>query len=299
MTHTSVLLQESIDGLQITNGDIFLDCTINGGGHSEEVAKRFGQKVQIIGIDMDESALKRAEVRLTAQNALYLLAQDNFRNLDRVLEKNGIAKVNKILYDLGLSSNQFEDSGRGFSFQKDEPLLMTFKEKPTENDLTVKEILNSWDEENIADVIYGYGEETFSRRIAKGIIEARAVKPIETTGELVEIIKNSTPALYHHKKTHFATKTFQALRITVNDEIRALREGLEKGYTALAPKGRMAVISFHSIEDRIVKHFFKLKEKEDGATLEPKKPITPTREEIIANPRSRSSKLRILEKNEK
>ncbi len=296
MTHTSVLLQESIDGLIITKGDVFLDCTINGGGHSEEVAKRFGQDVQIIGIDMDESALQRATKRLEAQSAKFILAQDNFRNLDTVLEKNGIKQANKILYDLGLSSNQFEDSGRGFSFQKDEPLLMTFKEKLTENDLTVKEILNTWDEENIADVIYGYGEETFSRRIAKGIVEARAVKPIETTGELVEIIKESTPTLYHKRKTHFATKTFQALRITVNDEIRALREGLEKGYSALAPKGRMAVISFHSIEDRIVKHFFKSKEKESGALLITKKPIVPSREEVKQNPRSRSSKLRILEK---
>ncbi|MDD5050430.1 MAG: 16S rRNA (cytosine(1402)-N(4))-methyltransferase RsmH [Candidatus Pacebacteria bacterium] len=296
MTHTSVLLQESIDGLAITVGDVFLDCTINGGGHSEEVAKRFGQAVQIIGIDMDESALQRAEKRLLVQKAKFLLAQDNFRNADKVLEKFGIQQANKILYDLGLSSNQFEDSGRGFSFQKDEPLLMTFKEKPTESDLTVKEILNNWDEENIADVIYGYGGETFSRRIAKGIVEARAVKPIETTGELVEIIKNATPAPYHRRKIHFATKTFQALRITANDEIRALKEGLEKGYSILAPKGRMAVISFHSIEDRIVKQFFKSKEKAEEAILITKKPIVPSREEVVKNPRSRSSKLRILEK---
>ncbi|MDD5068027.1 MAG: 16S rRNA (cytosine(1402)-N(4))-methyltransferase RsmH [Candidatus Pacebacteria bacterium] len=296
MIHTSVLLQESIDGLAITNGDVFLDCTINGGGHSEEVAKRFGQAVQIIGIDMDESALQRAEKRLLVQKAKFLLAQDNFRNVNKVLEKFGIQRANKILYDLGLSSNQFEDSGRGFSFQKDEPLLMTFKEKPTETDLTVKEILNSWDEENIADVIYGYGGETFSRRIAKGIVEARAVKPIETTGELVEIIKNATPAPYHRRKIHFATKTFQALRITANDEIRALKEGLEKGYAILAPKGRIAVISFHSIEDRIVKQFFKSKEKAEEAILITKKPIVPSREEVVRNPRSRSSKLRILEK---
>lgn len=298
MAHTTVLLHESIDGLDIHEGDVFLDCTINGGGHSEEVAKRFGSSVKIVGIDMDENALKKAEARLKAVNADAHLAQNNFRNLDEVLRSFGLEKADRILYDLGLSSNQFDESGRGFSFQKDEPLLMTFKAAPGKDDLTVQEILNTWDEENIADVIYGYGGETFSRKIAKGIVEARAAGPIKTTGELVEIIRTSTPSIYHRKKIHFATKTFQALRITVNDEIRALREGLQKGYDALSPGGRMALISFHSIEDRIVKHFFKELEKEEGTKSITKKPIVPTREEVVANPRSRSSKLRILQKHD-
>jgi 16S rRNA (cytosine1402-N4)-methyltransferase len=208
------------------------------------------------------------------------------------------------MLDLGLSSDQFETSGRGFSFQKNEPLLMTFKENLGPEDLTAKQIVNTWDEENIADIIYGYGEERYSRKIAKGIVGARAVKPIETTFDLVEIIKNSTPSRYAHGKIHPATRTFQALRITVNDEINALKEGLEKGWERLAPGGRMAVISFHSIEDRIVKHFYKSKEwmeKADGtsertANIITKKPITASHQEISENPRSRSAKLRIIEK---
>ena len=224
MAHTTVLLQESIDGLDIHEGDVFVDCTINGGGHSEEVAKRFGKKVKIVGIDMDANALLKAKDRLTKQNADFVLSQNNFRNIDKVLQEAGLKQAYRILYDLGLSSNQFDESGRGFSFQKDESLLMTFKANPEKDDLTAQEIVNTWDEENIADILYGYGGETFSRAIAKAIVEARKTAPILKTSDLVEIIRTATPGFYHHRKIHFATKTFQALRITTNDEIRALEQ---------------------------------------------------------------------------
>jgi 16S rRNA (cytosine1402-N4)-methyltransferase len=173
---------------------------------------------------------------------------------------------------------------------------MTFKETPTEEDLTAREIVNTWEESSIADIIYGYGEETYARKIAKGIIEARAVHPIETTFDLVLAIKNATPSRYHKGRIHPATKTFQALRITVNDEIGALKEGLSKGFERLAPGGRMAIISFHSIEDRIVKHFYKEKAAEGRGLIITKKPITPSEQEVSENPRSRSAKLRIIEK---
>ena len=227
-----------------------------------------------------------------------VLKKDNFRNLDKTLESIGIEKVNAILLDLGFSSNQMDDSKRGFSFQKNEPLLMTLKDNLNEDDLTAKEIVNEWDEENIADIIYGYGEETFSRVIAKKIIELRKEEPIETTYDLVAVIEKAVPNWYKHKKIHFATKTFQALRIAVNDEIGALKEVLPKTIDALGDTGRVAVISFHSIEDRAVKQFFKSQKDADVGTIITKKPITPKRAEVIKNPRARSAKLRIFEKNE-
>lgn len=296
--HKTVLLHETIDGLALKEGAVVVDATINGGGHSEEIAKRFGRKVKIIGIDLDADALRRAEARLNVigHAAHFSLHQSSFRNLDRVLVEAEIPKINGILFDLGLSSNQFEDSKRGFSFQKDEPLLMTFKKDPTPEDLTAYEIINKWDETNIADIIYGYGEERYARRIAKQIVDARAIKPIETTTELVEVIRKGVPSAYAHGKTHFATKTFQALRITVNDEIQSLREGLSKGFAALESGGRMSVISFHSTEDRIVKVFCKEKAAEGTAKIITKKPITPSEAEVTENRRSRSAKLRVLEK---
>ncbi len=293
--HKSVLLQETIDGLDFHEGDIFLDGTLGGGGHSESIAKQFKDSVFIIGLDMDADALKRGEEALKKHTSNFTLQQENFRNLDKVLKKVGKGKVDKILLDLGLSSNQLETAGRGFSFQKDEPLLMTFAKKGKKDSLTAREIVNTWDEENLADIIYAYGEEGFSRKIAHAICLRREEKSIMTTMELAEIIKEATPKWYHQRKTHPATKTFQALRITVNDELRALEEGMKKGYEALAPGGKMAIISFHSLEDRIVKHFYKAKKEEDEAEIT-KKAIQASEEERKTNPRSRSAKLRIITK---
>ncbi len=295
-THQTVLLHESIEGLGIEPGDVFVDCTINGGGHSAEVAKKFGPRVEIIGIDMDEDALRRASDRLHDLDANVCLRQGNFRDLDWILRDTGHEKANRFLFDLGLSSNQLEDSGRGFAFKKDEPLLMTFKKNPGPEDFTVSSIVNTWDETHIADIIYGYGEERFARRIAHAICAARMLKPIERTGELAEIVKNAVPGFMKHGRTHPATKTFQAFRIAVNDELRAIREALPKAFSMLAPGGRIAVISFHSLEDRIVKQYFRELSDEGKGLLLTKKPIIPTEEEVEKNPRSRSSKLRIIEK---
>lgn len=295
--HKTVLLHESIDGLAITKGDIVVDGTLGGGGHSEEIARCYGSDITLIGIDMDTEALKRSEERISKITPKALFFKDNFRNIDKVIEKAGLHQVNRILLDIGLSSDQFEISGRGFSFKRDEPLLMTFSNNPEDHTFTAKDIVNEWAEESIADVIYAYGEERFSRRIAKKIVEAREIAPIETTFQLTAIVESAVPFWYKKGKINPSTKTFQALRITVNDELGALKEGIAKGFELLAPNGRLAVISFHSLEDRIVKYFFKEQQEKGLGTIITKKALVPSEDEKKENPRSRSSKLRIIQKN--
>lgn len=265
--------------------------TVGLGGHSRALCEMIGKSGFFIGTDADQESLAIAEERLKDLPCKKLFACDNFRNIDAVLAKAGVEKVDAILLDIGLSNRQLDVVPRGFSFMRDEPLLMTFR---SEGDgLTAREIVNEWAEESIADIIYGYGEERFARRIAKGIVEARKDKPIETSGQLAEIVKKCVPK-FGFSKINPATKTFQALRIAVNDELGALREGIAKGFEHLAPEGRMAIISFHSLEDRIVKEFFRQKANEGVATLVTKKPIVPSDSEVKENPKSRSSKLRIL-----
>ena len=208
--------------------------------------------------------------------------------------RKALREIDGIVMDLGMSSNQLERSGRGFSFKRDELLLMTFKHDPDETDLTAREIVNEWDEESLADIIFGYGEEQFSRRIAHAIVVAREEKLIATTKDLVSIVEGVVPKWYRFRRIHPATKTFQALRIAVNDEIESLREGLAKGVRHLRSGGQIAVISFHSIEDRVVKVFFAESAREGLGSVVTKKPITPTREETAVNPRARSAKLRIF-----
>lgn len=300
--HVPVLLKESVEALNLHEGQtlpagrqVFVDGTLGSGGHSAEVLRRFGDAVEIIGLDRDEEAIIRTSKVLTAPNVF--LRNESFRNIDRVLSGLGISKVDAILLDLGISSNQIEESGRGFSFLKDEPLLMTMAVAPEENSLTARTILNTWDEGALELILRGFGEEKFSRRIAREIVRRRETEPFETTFELVEVIKSATPLAYHRGRIHPATKTFQALRIAVNEELTALGDGLEKGFELLNPKGRLVVISFHSLEDRIVKNFMKEKIKNvQGRALETKKPIVPTDEEMKENPRSRSAKLRVIEK---
>ena len=217
--------------------------------------------------------------------------------MQQMINSFGIEHVDGVMFDLGFNSYQIENSGRGFSFRTNEPLLMTFKKVPNENDITADSIINSWDEEHIADILYGYGEERFARRIARGIIAARKIKKIERTVELVDIVKSSTPRWYHARRIHPATKTFQALRIAVNDEIETLRKGLREALSILKRGGRLAVISFHSIEDRVVKQFFNGASKDGHGMIITKKPIVPQRDEISRNPRARSAKLRIFESN--
>jgi len=294
--HIPVLLHETIDGLDIKVGNVIVDGTLGNGGHSEEICKRFDSKVSIIAIDLDPDAIERSRKILSPLSNKVHYIQDSFRNIDAILDSLSIEKVDRILLDVGLSSNQFEESGRGFSFQRDEPLIMSFKKDLTENDLTASEILNNWDEESIRMILEGYGEEQYAYRIAKAIVLQRGMRPFEKTSELVETILSATPKFYHHKKIHPATKTFQALRITVNDEIRSLKDGVSKGFKRLNKGGRIAVISFHSLEDRVVKQFFKSKSDEGEGALITKKPITPKEKEVTSNPRARSAKLRIISK---
>ena len=290
--HQTVLLNETIENLNLPKEAVVIDGTFGGGGHSLEILKRY-PKAKIIAIDQDKSAFEKAESKFKNFKKRIIFQNTNFREIDKLEKGNG---VDGIILDLGLSSDQLENSGRGFSFKKNESLLMTMKENPQEEDLTAKDIVNGWGEKNLADIIYGYGEERFSRRIAKGIIEARKKKSIETTFDLVQIIESSVPASYRKGRINCATKTFQALRIAVNDELNALKDGLEKSFNILKSGGRLAVISFHSLEDRIVKNFYKEKQKNGEAKLINKKPIIASSEEAKENPRSRSAKMRVIEK---
>ena len=295
--HIPVLLQETLEGLDLHQGDRVFEGTVGLGGHAQEILKRIGDKGFYVGIDQDSQALKHAEERLKSYKVAKIFREENFRNLDRVLDEASLPVVDKILFDIGLSNLQLEESGRGFSFKHDEPLLMTFKTSPQKGELTAKEIVNEWGVDSLTDIIRGYGEDKFAHRIATAIVASREVKPIETTSELAQIVTESLPASLRHGRINLATKTFQALRITVNDELGALRQALTKGFERLAPGGRMAVISFHSLEDRIVKNFFKDLGTQNLGTIITKKPISPGEEELKTNPKSRSAKLRIIKKN--
>jgi len=296
MKHISVLLDESIDGLQIKSGDIIIDGTLGGGGHTLEIIRHFGKKVKIICLDLDIDAIFRSKklIETTASNIIFKTV--GFQDIDKVLDDLNITKVNRILLDLGLSSFQLEEGGRGFSFLKDEPLLMTMKKNPNEEDLTAREIVNTWDEETLADIIYGFGEEKYSRKIARKIIESRKEKEIETTFDLVKIIDEAVGKNYRGLRIHPATRTFQALRIATNSELSNLEQVIQKGFSHLSIGGRMAIITFHSLEDRIVKKAFKELKMKGQAVVITKKPIIPKPEEVKLNPRSRSAKLRLIEK---
>lgn len=291
--HKPVLLHEIVDAVTAKTKEdfIYLDGTLGGAGHALSVAEKLKGKLTVIGLDLDPKAVEHAQAVLQGRARQVILEKENFRNLDKVLDKHGISKVDAIVLDLGLSSDELENSGRGFSFLKREPLLMTFGD-PAKYAFTARDIVNNWKEEDIANVIFAYGEEKYARRIAKALVQYREKTKIETSDDLAEVIKTAAPILYRRGKIHPATRTFQALRIAVNDELNALKEGLAKGYDRLNQEGRMAVISFHSLEDRIVKEFFK--SKKDSKILT-KKPIIAGDEEIAMNPRSRSAKLRILE----
>lgn len=296
MKHIPVLLAESIDGLNIKRGDTIVDGTLGGGGHTLEIIKRFGKNVKIICFDLDKDAISRSKKIIDKTDGRVIFETTGFQNIDKVLDGLKIEKVDRILLDLGLSSFQLEEGKRGFTFLRNEPLLMTMKRNPEEGDLTAYKIVNTWDEETLADIIYGFGEEKYSRKIAKRIVEARIEKKIETTFDLVKIIEVAVGKNYRGLRIHPATRTFQALRIATNSELSNLEQVIQKGFNRLKIGGRMAIISFHSLEDRIVKKaFIELKTKRYGNVIT-KKPIIPSVEEIESNPRSRSAKLRLIEK---
>lgn len=284
--HKTVLLNEAIDGLNLGSGKVAIDATFGGGGHSKRICEKY-PGIKIIAMDQDASAIERGKELMRGCDVTFL--NQNFREI-------GSTKADAILFDLGLSSDQLDNSGRGFSFLKNEPLLMTMKENPSPEDTTARDVVNTWEEKNLADIIFGYGEEKLSRKIARAIVEAREIHPIETTFELVAVIEDAVGGAYRRQKIHPATRTFQAVRIAVNDELGALSMGLTRGFEALNVGGRMAVISFHSLEDRAVKKFFKAKVDKGEGVLINKKVITASEQEIKNNSRARSAKLRIIEK---
>jgi 16S rRNA (cytosine1402-N4)-methyltransferase len=296
MEHIPVLLSESLKGLSLSKGATFIDATLGLGGHSLAICKELAGKVAIYGFDEDRDALMHAEGVLRKAGCETKTFNKNFRTIKETLGESKVADVDGVLFDLGVSSYQIDESGRGFTFKKDEPLKMTLGKNKKNYVFNALDVVNEWEEESIANVIFAYGEEKYSRRIARAIVEKRLEKPIKTTGELAEVIKNAVPASYRHGRIHPATRTFQAFRIVVNDELGALREGLQGAWQVLRPGGRLAVISFHSLEDREVKQFMKLKGSLKEGLLINKKPIEASDEELKNNKRARSAKLRIIEK---
>lgn len=293
--HTPVLLHEVVDVLALRPSDIVLDATLGGAGHALAIANHLNTTGMLIGIDADREAIERARAALSTALPRTHFKQANFRTLKEAVAEAGASHITKALFDLGWSSYQL-DAERGFSFLKDEPLLMTYADAPQEETLTAEKIVNTWEEENIADVIYGWGEERYARVIAKAICAARAASPIRTSRELGDIIARAVPGKYRHGKIHPATRTFQALRIAVNDELGALKEGLQSAWDLLEKGGRIAVITFHSIEDREVKNLMREWEEKGKGERVTRGVVKPTREEIAENPRARSAKLRCIEK---
>jgi 16S rRNA (cytosine1402-N4)-methyltransferase len=295
MDHVPVLLHESIEGLNLAAGATVVDATLGAGGHASAIAKVFGADVRIVGFDLDADALKLAKKSVADAGGTLTPIHANFRTIERSLAENGITEIDGALFDLGISSMEIGASGRGFSFQHDEPLLMTLENPITETTLTARDVVNGMPERELADLIYKYGEERYSRQIAKVISVVRRREKIETSMQLAAIVADAVPASYRNGRINPATKTFQALRIYVNDELGAAEEGIRGAWALLKPGGRLCVITFHSLEDRLVKNLFKELSKQNGH-LVTKKPIPPSRTEIIANRRARSAKLRILEK---
>lgn len=293
--HDSVLMKETLSALRLEKDAVVVDATLGGAGHFGALCAALGEGGVIIGIDADFAAVERARdayaLDRRVERPVAHLVNDNFRNLSRVLARLDIGEIDAVLFDLGWSGYQIA-APRGFSFQKDEPLFMTYGEGGE----TAADILNSASEETLADIIHTYGEERYARSIARAIVAARAKERILMTSALVEAIKTGTPRAYHARKIHPATKTFQALRIAVNDELGALKEGIAAALDALAPGGRLAVITFHSIEDRVVKTMFRDAALAGFGVLSPKKPITPSRTELAKNHRARSAKLRVFER---
>jgi 16S rRNA (cytosine1402-N4)-methyltransferase len=296
MAHIPVLLHEAIEGMNLQATDVVVDATLGSAGHARAIADVLSEHGRLIGIDADRDALDRSRTMLENVKPHVDLVESNYRMLTSVLDTLGIARIDKALFDLGLSSVQLDESDRGFSFRREFPLLMTLQTQPGSDEVTAHDVVNTWSEETLADIIFGFGEETFARRIAKAIVAERERAPIETTFALRDLVAEAIPRRFHRRGLHPATKTFQAIRIAVNDELGAIEEGLTAAWERLNPHGRIAVITFHSLEDRIVKRLFREQVRQHAGRLPAKRPITPSDEELRANPRARSAKLRIIEK---
>lgn len=291
--HKTVLSEEVSRLLEAKPGEVIVDCTLGEGGHSEQLLSDTLGRASLVAIDLDKDAMERARTRLSRFDCRQYFYSGNFSEIDIALSRAGYERADKIVVDLGVSSYQLDHSGRGFTFKNDEPLLMTLSDSPLETDTTAKDVVNLWSEESLADVIYGFGEERSARKIARAIVSYREKKEIESSVELAEIVRGVV------KKTGRidpATRTFQAIRMAVNREVENLEAVLAKGLAVLKKGGRMAVIAFHSIEDRIVKNFIKNKSETGEVLVLTKKPITPSEAELAENKRSRSAKLRVFEK---
>lgn len=293
MPHVPVLLNEVMQCLNPKEGNAFIDATINGAGHAREMLKKMSSRAILLGIDRDKERISKLKEEFRGDNRLKLVA-GNFKNIKNIAKKYSDL-YDGILFDLGMSSLQLEESGRGFSFQKDEPLLMTYEIKSSSNQLTAAVIVNTWKESEIEKILREFGEERYARIIAKGIVRSRKKSRIISTKDLVKVIERVVPVIYRRSRVHPATRTFQALRIMVNDELSALESALTGAWHILRKNGRIVVISFHSLEDRITKNFFREFQKENGEIIT-KKPVRARVSEITINPRARSAKLRAIVK---
>ncbi len=306
--HTTVLLNEASEGLNIHSDGVYVDCTLGGGGHSQKILSQLSDKGQLIAFDQDETAIAHVRETLSHEKSKLTIIQSNFVHLQDRLAELGVQKVDGILYDLGVSSPQLDDPERGFSYHHDAPLDMRMDRSSA---VSAYEVVNEWSYEDMVRIFFQYGEEKFSKQIARKIEAAREKAPIETTGQLVELIKEGIPAPARRKGGHPAKRIFQAIRIAVNDELHAFESSLEQAIELLRPGGRICVITFHSLEDRICKTVFKT--ASEGPPLPPgmpvipqgyepilklvnRKPIIPSEEELEVNNRARSAKLRIAEK---
>ncbi len=294
MKHISVLPQEAVDALALKKDATVVDATLGAGGHARLILSELGPKGTYIGFDADSTAIESLQDLKKAKATVHLV-HSNFVHIQTELEKLHIESVDAILADLGWRTDQFTDGGKGFSFTSDDSLFMTYGD-PSQYSFTAGDIVNGWNADDIANVLFGYGEERYSRQIAKAIVEYRKKNTIKTAAELAEIIFTSVPVSYRHGRIHPATKSFQGLRIAVNDEFKVLEDFLASAWQCLAPNGRLAIISFHSLEDRIVKHTFRNFAQAQSGVLITKRPIVASSEELKANPRSRSAKLRIIQK---
>lgn len=290
--HDTVFLDEALQYLDIQPNDVVVDATVGGAGHFARILETLSADGTVVGIDADEDALERARKVVADSNstARSEFVEDNFRNLDAILEKLGIPYINKSIFDLGWSGFQLTVM-RGFSFQNDEPLLMTYGKESAN---TAAQIVNMSSEKDLADILHTFGEERFSRRIAHSIVAARRQARILTTNDLVDAVCAGTPSWYRNRRIHPATKTFQALRIAVNEELDALREGLLSAISRTQDGGRIAVITFHSIEDRIVKTIFRDATYAGRGMTLTRKPVVPSREMLARNRRAHSAKLRVF-----
>lgn len=293
--HTTVLLEESVAALNLKPRAVAVDATVGQGGHALLMAAAVGAQGTVLALDADTTSLARAQSVLEGANAHLVFVHGNFRHIKDHAVRAGITSADGILFDLGWHSGQLQ-SGRGFSFNEDAPLVMTLNPDAAAYTTTAADIIATWSEEDLANLFKTLGGERFSGRIARVIVETRERTKIETSKQLADVIISAVPRKFQKGRIHPATRVFQALRMQVNDELGALKDGLNSAYELLAPEGRLAVISFHSLEDKVVKEWMRERGKSEQGTIVTKKPMVPSRQEQKQNPRSRSAKLRIFQK---